>query len=281
MNQISRPPSIVPVLRDWLAAQGEDGLAWLDATAGGLAAGDGERAVFAAFAAAPRHVGREELPTLLLRPGLALTGWTRDQAARTLLLLTRPSDAGYLPMLDRLFRAADLGELVCLYQALPLLPFPEAHRARAAEGLRSNMLPVFRAVALGNPYPAAWLDEGAWNQMVVKAVFVGCSLHGIVGLDDRANPALSAMLVDYARERRVAGRPVPAGLWRLVGLFANCGRALDELRHALDGGGVGGQAAALALFGSGDPAAVTLLDAWPDLAGLAKSGRLSWEGLEI
>lgn len=279
MNQISRPPGAAATFRGWLAAQGKDGLAWLDAAAGGLAAGGGERAMFAAFAAAPRCVGRAEMPVFLHR-GLVLKGWTRDQAARTVLLLTSPPDAGYLPMLDRLFRAADLGELICLYQALPLLPFPEAHRARAAEGLRSNILPVFRAVALDNPYPAAWLDEGAWNQMIVKAVFVGCPLHGIVGLDDRANPALAAMLVDYARERRVARRPVPAGLWRLVGPFAH-GRALDEMRHALDGGGAGGQAAALAMSSSGDAIVVAVLDTRPELAGLARSGKLSWEGLGL
>ncbi len=280
MNQISRAPGALPALRAWLAADGENGLAWLGEAADGLAAGREERAMFAAFAAAPRHVGREELPALQ-RPGWALKGWTRDQAARAVLLLTRSPDAGYLPMLDRLFRAADLGELVCLYQALPLLPFPEAHRMRAAEGLRSNILPVFRAVALSNPYPAAWLDEGAWNQMVVKAVFVGCPLHGIVGLDDRANPVLAAMLVDYARERRVAGRPVPAGLWRLVGPFANQGRALDEMCQTLDGGGPGAQAAVLAMSYSDDPVIVAMADARPDLAALARSGKLSWEVLGV
>lgn len=267
-------------LRGWLAAQGGAGLDWLAAVLAGVAAGGADRALFAAFAAAPRQVGREELPALALRPALTLSGWTRDQAARTLLLLARPTDAGFLPALDRLFRAADLGELVCLYQALPLLPFPERHRARAAEGLRSNMLPVFRAVSLGNPYPAAWLDEGAWNQMVVKAVFTGCSLHGIVGLDARANPALAAMLVNYARERRAAGRFVPPGLWRPVGPFAGQARALDEMRRALDGGGQGGQAVALALIGSADPVARAALDAYPDLASFARSGRLAWEGLE-
>ncbi len=278
MNQISRPPGAITALHRWLAAQGEDGLAWLDAAAGGIAAGGGDRAMFTAFAAAPRRVGREEMP-VFLHQGFVLKGWTRDQAARTMLLLTYPPDAGYLPMLDRLFQAADLGELVCLYQALSLLPFPEAHRARAAEGLRSNILSVFRAVAVDNPYPAAWLDEGAWNQMIVKAVFVGCPLHGIVGLDDRANLALAAILVDYARERRVAGRPVPAGLWRLVGPFANHGQALDEMCQALNGGGPSGQAAALAMSNSHDPIVVAALDAQPDLAGLARSGKLSWEGL--
>lgn len=206
-------------LRGWLAAQAANGLEWLDAAAARVAADASDRTLFAAFAAAPRQVGRDELPARMLAPDVCPTGWTRDQAARVLLLLARREDA--LPAaLDRLFAAADLGELVCLYQALPLLPFPERHAARAAEGVRSNMLPVFRAVALGNPYPAAWLDEGAWNQLVLKAVFVGCPLAGIVGLHRRANPALARMLVDYAHERRAAGLPVPPDLWGPVRPYA-------------------------------------------------------------
>ena len=227
-------PDASGMLRSWLAGQADTGLAWLDEAVKGVAAGSLDRDLFAAFAAAPRQVGRGDLPARALHSPSHPVVWTRDQAARTMLLLARPHDADFVPALDRLFGAADLAELVCLYQALPLLPFPERHAARAAEGVRSNMLPVFQAMAVGNPYPSRWLDEGAWNQMVVKAVFVGCSLHGIVGLDQRANPALAQMLVDYARERRVAGRPVAPDLWRPVGPFIKEGLMLDELRHALD-----------------------------------------------
>lgn len=265
---MDQPFDAAGALRSWLAAQADTGLAWLDETAAGLAAGAPDQAMFAAFAETPRRVGREELPARALRPELHLTGWTRDQAARVLLLLARPRDEGFLPALDRLFAAADLAELVCLYQALPLLPFPERHAARAAEGVRSNMLPVFRAIAIANSYPAEWLDEGAWNQMVVKAVFVGCELHGILGLDRRANPALARMLVDYACERRAAGRTVAPDLWRPVGPFADGERALQELRHALDDPDEAQQrAAALALAASPHPGAKVLLDGRPARAG--------------
>ncbi len=42
---------------------------------------------------------------------------------------------------------------------------------------------VFEAVAHRNPYPAEQLPEAAWNQMVLKALFVGSRLAPIVGLD--------------------------------------------------------------------------------------------------
>lgn len=267
-------------LRSWLDAQADTGLAWLDEVAADLAAGAPDRALFVAFADVPRRVGRNDLSDHVIGPGLRLAGWTRDQAARVLLLLARPRDGWSLSTLDRMFAAADLAELVCLYQALPLLPFPERHMARAAEGVRSNMLPVFRAIAVANSYPADWLDEGAWNQMVVKAVFVGCPLHGIVGLDRRANLALARMLVDYARERRAAGRPIPADLWRPVGPFANEERILRELRHAVSSSNTVQQhAAALALTASPHPGAKALLDMRPELADDVRTGRLSWEAL--
>ena len=279
MNQST---STADRLRARLAAQADTGLAWLDEAAAGLAAGGSDRALFAAFAAAPRQVGRDELDPAGAgdEAAMPLPGWTRDQAARTLLLLARPADEGFVPALDRLFAAADLAELVCLYQALPLLPLPDRLAGRAAEGIRSNMLVVFKAVALGNPYPARWLDEGAWNQMVVKALFTGCALGGIIGLDQRANPALARMLVDYARERRAAGRAVAPDLWRPVGPFAEGERALGELRHALEGEDpAGARAAALALSASPDVAAAAILRSRPDLAAEVRDGRLSWDAL--
>ena len=227
------------ILRSWLVGQADTGLTWLDQTVKGLAAGAPDRALFAAFAAVPRQVGRDDLPACALHSSVHQSSlhpvvWTRDQAARIMLLLAWPHDAGFMSALDRLFGAADLAELVCLYQALSLLPFPERHAAHAAEGVRSNMLPVFQAIAIGNPYPSTWFDDGAWNQMVVKAVFVGCSLHGIIGLDQRANPALARILVDYARERRAAGRVVTPDLWRPVGPFVEGELMLNEVRHALN-----------------------------------------------
>lgn len=113
---------------------------------------------------------------------------------------------------------------LCL--ALPLLPHPEQHRERAAEGVRSNMTAVLAAVALRNVYPAEQFDDPAWNQMVLKAAFEGLPFRTIYGLDERANPTLSRMLVDNAHERWAADRPVSPELWRPVGPFGE-GEAVD------------------------------------------------------
>jgi len=69
-----------------------------------------------------------------------------------------------------------------------------------------------------NPYPADYFDDLAWNQMVLKALFVG-SLHLIYGLDTRANSHTSDGN-DYAHERWAAKRSVSPEIWRLVGHLA-------------------------------------------------------------
>ena len=68
------------------------------------------------------------------------------------------------------------------YRGLPLYPDASLHEARAREGLRSAMRPIFEAVAHANPYPAERFDEPGWNQMVLKALFIGSTLAPIQGL---------------------------------------------------------------------------------------------------
>ena len=106
--------------------------------------------------------------------------------------------------------------LVAIYQSLPLLHRPESYSALAINGLRSSMTAVFEAIALRNPYPAQYFDEPAWNQMVLKALFENSQVSLIEGLNRRANPGLSQMLMDYADERKAAHRPVDLALWQLV-----------------------------------------------------------------
>jgi hypothetical protein len=226
----TRPETLREVrslLRKWLAeAMRKEDLAWLDAECAAAADGPARR-FFMAFSAAGRHAGKTvlELPRAeraaaeRTRRGWAPGAWTREQAARTLLVLSRDASdrARWLRELDLLFGHADVDEAVALYQALPLLPLPAELVGRCAEGIRTNMTAVFVAVAHGNPYPAERLPEPAWNQMVLKALFVEVGLAPVVGLDARANPDLARMLCDFARERRAAGRPVSPELWRCVG----------------------------------------------------------------
>lgn len=242
---------------------------WLHEAVASLAGGGTDRDLFRCVSLVSRKLGKAPLAldaaALVLatqaRPGWDPSDWTVDQAGRVRLLLASAADSGtFVRRLDQLCATADVDELVAFYRGLPVYPDAPSHRLRAAEGVRSNMRVVFEAVAHGNPYPAEQLPEDAWNQMVLKALFVGSRLAPIVGLDARANATLARMLRDYAHERWSAGRPVSPELWRCVGPFA-AGDMLADLARVLESGQPAERAAAvLALRSAPDPEARRLID---------------------
>lgn len=248
-----------------------------------ITAGD-EKAVFLTFGMIPRKLGKadlewsesDEAAIPKVRPGWNPTHWTVDQAARTRLLLAlaaKPLEQ-FVTLLDKLFDSGEVGELVALYQALPVLPHQAAHASRTSEGTRTNIKSVFCAVAHHNPYPGEHLDENRWNQMVLKSLFIDAPLWPIVGLDERANPALAQMLVDYAHERWAAGRKVSPELWRCVGPHAN-ETALNDLERVLENGSPNEQLAA-ALAVSQRHEAETLLKQHKELAEQIQSENITW-----
>ncbi|BAY84140.1 hypothetical protein NIES267_36360 [Calothrix parasitica NIES-267] len=290
------------LLYRWVSRQVDsETINWLDKKRQQISNGAAGFVFFTAFSAVPRYIEKQEIQPTLKELESASNicnnwfpaDWNIDQAARTLLVLSLPSDNvdKYLQILDQVFAAADVRESVALYQALPLLPVAEKMQSRAAEGIRSNMTAVFNAVALNNPYPAEFLDNLAWNQMVLKALFVGSPLHLIQGLDQRANPELARMLVDYAHERWAAGRNVSPELWRCVGRFANSEMLADLERvltdsHIKDSNGKGQQkllersAAALACADCLLPEAKDILARYPELQNDIQAGRLTWKNIK-
>ncbi len=272
----------------WITRQSSnEEVDWLRARQAEIEKGAPNWKFFTAFSAVPRYVGKDVLDlsesdladAARLRPGWTPKSWSVDQAARSVLLLSYPTDdpERYVETVDQIFSTADVRESVALYQVLPLYPFPEAFRARAAEGLRTNMTSVFDAIAHDNPYPKEYLDEAAWNQMVLKALFVGSPLFRIQGLDERANPELARMLVDYAHERWAANRPVSPELWRPVGPFAG-DDFIEELSMALaSDDDVEREAAALALAAAKTKSADALIVKHPNLKRRLESGEFTWD----
>ena len=222
-----------------------------------LAAGAADRDFYLAISYVPRKLGKADLrlgPSDLAAADAARPGWDPERLERrpggahpAAARRRRHAATRSRSRLEQLFVTADIGETITFYRGLPLYPDPKRHVARAREGARSGMQPIFEAVAHRNPYPAEQFDENAWNHLVLKALFIGSKLDPIQGLDRRANPALMRMLCDYAHERWAAGRPVSPELWRCVGPHAD-GAALADLERVLEtGSGRERQAAALAL----------------------------------
>lgn len=281
--------SVTDLLHNWLQNPAKEGLTWIRDKREQIADGVPTRVFFSAFSAVPRYTGKKNLELTsedlqaakAVRTGWSPGHWRIDQAVRTLLVLALPQEDAekYLCTLEQVFTTADVGELIALYQSLPLLPYPERLCARAAEGVRSNMTTVFNAVALHNPYPSEYFDNIAWNQMVLKAVFVGSPLHLIHGIDRRANPELARMLTDYAHERWAASRQVTPELWRLVGRFADIEILADLEKVLSDPDPAQQEAAALACSECPLPEAQELLARYPDLQSSINQGLLTWGSL--
>jgi hypothetical protein len=278
------------LLRGWVTRRiSAEARGWFDEQLARLGSAPTEKDIYLALGYATRRLGKHDLElsrediaaAAAARPGWDPSDWSVDQAARVAFVLAsfEGDDARFKTRIEQLFRTADIGELITFYRALPLYPAPKLHVARAREGERSGMQPVFEAVAHRNPYPREEFDENAWNHMVLKALFIGSRLDPIQGLDERANPHLMRMLCDYAHERWAAGRPVSPELWRCVGRFAD-EAALADLGRVLETGGLTErQAAALALTASTSARAKSLLAGVPELARAAAAGKPDWKAL--
>jgi len=140
--------------------------------------------------------------------------WNSRTLVRAILCLNAYEILGQA-MIEEAFSTADLNESIDLYQIIPLFPSNPERTLRALEGLRSSASVVFNAVAHYNPLPLEF-DEAAWNQMILKALFIDSALSPIIHLEAHWNRNLSNMLSDYAEERISAKRPVPLELWRCI-----------------------------------------------------------------
>lgn len=204
------------------------GMQWLDEQIDHQRAGVDERRLAIALGMVGRKVGRRDLApppedvaiAERLRPRWQLQLWGTDEAARVALVLAtyRNDDEMFAARVDRLCATGELTEQVAYLKGFAIFPAARALHGRAREAVRSSIAPVFEAIACGNPYPFDYFDESAWNQMVVKCVFSGLPIDSIVGLRERRNRELTAMLRDLVSERTVAGRATPEEVHRYIAL---------------------------------------------------------------
>jgi hypothetical protein len=248
-----------------------------------------ERALNTSFVLLPRKTGKaiiniskeqaEQLNSII--PGFSVDGWSIDRLGRAFLLLNLDAvnKDEYFRKIENLFLAAEMGELVALYSALPLLAYPEIWVKRCSEGVRSNIGNVMEAVMYHNPYPAQNLDQNAWNQMVLRAFFTGKDVGKIIGIDSRANKELAYIISDYIHERWAAKREVNPNLWRLVGKFIDEKLFEDIKRLFEEGNLVDRKAGALAISQSNYQPAKALLTKYPELVTAIENKNLNWDSL--
>jgi len=173
-------------------------------------AAQGQReAFYAAYTAALRKAGRDAVHA----------GWTAEDALRAALLLSLATvidPAEFVVVAVECYERGDSREQQSWLKALPLLPDAERFVSVAVDACRTNIVPQFEAIACDNPYPALYFPELHFNQLFLKAMFVGVALERIVGLESRLNRELTRMALDFAAERRAAGERLPADLPRAL-----------------------------------------------------------------
>lgn len=228
-----------------------ESLSWLEERVAALTDSFEKRPFYYAFSGVSRHFPKRgglviteanarDLAGEL--PGFSLEGWDPFRLARVRLLdavLASQEKNTCLDTLAALRNTADLREQCAIFSAYSLFPHPEKLVESAVDGLRTNIVDVFDSIALGNPFPAEHFADGAWNQMVLKALFMERPLHRIHGLDRRANAELAAALSDYAHERWAADRSVSPELWRCCVPFLAEGKLVEDLEKAAASGETG------------------------------------------
>lgn len=216
-------------------------------------------------------------------PGLFIEGCTLHRLSRMYILLNlnEGEKDNYCMAIESLFLNAEMNERADLYAALPVLAYPQHWIKFCEEGIRSNMGVVQEAIMYNNPYPAIYLTEAAWNQLVLKAFFTEKNIKLITGIDERANAPLAATLIDYAQERWAAKRLVHIQLWRLVAPFINDSNIsiIKELCQSEDENTK--QAAALACSLSIYAPAKLLLDKMPEIKTAISENKLNWDTIGL
>ena len=177
---------------------------------------------FISFALVNKKIPRDHLrPTLeqkknfhRLNSEFTIENWRLDQLCRLSLLMNYP--LLNLRNLTKLISVADTQEQITIYKSIFYLENASQYTPLVVDGIRTNIIDIFDAIALKNLYPTKYFSEDQWNQMVLKAIFMERPIYQIKDIDLRRNEKLAHILFDYARERWAASRLVTPELWRMI-----------------------------------------------------------------
>jgi hypothetical protein len=169
------------------------------------------------YTEASRRLGHQPLPAGSGSSSAPrLDAWTMEDAGRLWFLLARHDAGGatgrFAAEAVACFEQGDTREQRSWLRGVGFLPDAQQYLPLVIDACRTNILPLFEAVACENAYPSRYFPERNFNQLVLKALFNGVALARIQGLAARRNPELARMANDYAAERRAAGRSVPGDI---------------------------------------------------------------------
>ena len=185
-----------------------EGLEWLREASAAVAAD--ATAIRSRFPMVGRKVGREPLDAGA--DASDVHAWTIDDAARAVLLVA--AGEGAEGELAELYRYGDAAERRGVLRALPYVNVGDRAVWLVEDAIRTNDTRLI-AAALG-PYATEHLPDHAYDQAVLKCVFVGVPITGLDGIPERVTPDGARMLGAFVHERVAAGRDVPAEVWTVI-----------------------------------------------------------------
>jgi len=152
------------------------------------------------------------------RNKIYLEHWTITDAAR-IILLTEALKSGTFSVNDLFqlcFKYSDGGERASLLKGLSFLSLGEESTSFIISTARTNSLEIFSALVYKNPWVVMKFPIPAYNQVVLKALFLNINIMNLEGLRAARNPELGRMAADYVQERLDAGREIPESIWLAV-----------------------------------------------------------------
>jgi hypothetical protein len=154
---------------------------------------------------------------------LDIQRWSAAEAGRLVLLIGAVKHHPDMTesLIRTYYRMGDESERIALVRGLIFFAPGVYLTELALDAGRTNSLNILAALILDNPYPASFFSTQAFNQMVLKGLFLGLAIERVVGIEQRANTDLSRMCENYVVEREVAGRTVPEDIWLAIAPFAS------------------------------------------------------------
>lgn len=192
-------------------------LEWFMASLAVVADRPGECAV--RFAGASRRCGRADLTA-----GAGELGWRADEAVRVLLLNAVAAEQR-LTVAQDIYTHGDPAERRAVLKALALLDLGPEALSLVEDAIRTNDSTLIRS-ALG-PFAARHLPQPALRQAILKCAFLSVPFRDIPEVLRRSDDQVVTMLIDFVRERIVAGRDVDGQILDVIaarpGLLAAAG----------------------------------------------------------
>jgi len=154
---------------------------------------------------------------------LSFHNWNYADAGRALFILqTVAASAKHTQeIIKEYFQQGDEAEVAVITRLLILFDKAEELKPYAREVGRTNSMALYAALAQYNPYPAEYYTDHEFNQLVLKALFMGISIAPVSNLQKRANAELSQMCENYIKERVAADRSIPADIWLALEPYAS------------------------------------------------------------